>query len=346
MTQVLLDLRLAPEAIQQLATLSGVMLHQVPLSREPVPRDPELLRQIDILIAKYPPTNFDDLTKLQLWQLGTVGFDQFGHLRLADRPLTICNARGVFDSGIAEWCLAMIVNLTRDLPGMMRDQQQCHWNRSHRYMQEVRGKTVGFWGYGGLARETARLAKAMGLKVHALTRRGVQPRFHDFTPDGTGDPEGRLPDRVFITGQEQEFLSGLDFLVVAVPKSQRTLGLIGERELRALPRSAFVLNPARGPIIDEKALLTALGEGWIAGAALDTHYLYPMPPDHPLWRFPNVIMTPHIAGADFSDRFPVLMGELAVANVQRFLSGQPLLNVVTREDLREAEVAAERYKSL
>src|SRR4029079_10157940 len=141
----------------------------------------------------------------------------------------------------------------------------------------------------------------------------------DFTPAGTGDPLGTLPDRVFLSGQEHHFLTGLDFLIVALPRTQTTTGLIGEAELRALPRTAFVLNPARGPIIQEQALICALSEGWIAGAALDTHYYYPMLPEHPLWHFPNVIMTPHVAGADKSSRFPVLMGELALENVTRFL---------------------------
>ncbi len=80
--------------------------------------------------------------------------------------------------------------------------------------------------------------------------------------------------------------------------------MIGERELRALPRSAYLLNPARGPIVQQDALLRALRENWIAGAALDTHYQYPTPPDHPLWQLPNVIFTPHIAGSSLSPAFP------------------------------------------
>ena len=89
-------------------------------------------------------------------------------------------------------------------------------------------------------------------------------------------------------------------------------GLIGEDELRALRRSAFLLNPARGPIVREEALLQALRRGWIAGAALDTHFAYQLPPDHPLRRFPNVILTPHVSGADKSRLFPRRIGELLV----------------------------------
>src|SRR5437879_12730788 len=104
---------------------------------------------------------------------------------------------------------------------------------------------------------------------------------------------------------------------------------MGERELRALPRTAYVLNPARGPLIQEKALLQALREKWIAGAALDAHYYYPMPPDHPLWQFPNVIMTPHISGSSESTHYLVQVWQIFVENVQRYLTGQRLLNELT-----------------
>src|SRR6185295_13893887 len=115
------------------------------------------------------------------------------------------------------------------------------WDRDPRFQQELRGRTVGFWGYGGLARETARLAKALGLTVHVFTRHGVKPRLSDFTPPGTGDPDGKLPDRVFLAGQEHEFLAGLDYLILAVPRTKSTTGMVGEAELKALPQTAFLL---------------------------------------------------------------------------------------------------------
>src|SRR5205814_1699385 len=152
-----------------------------------------------------------------------------------------------------------------------------------------------------------------------------------------GDPEGLLPDRVFRQGfDDREFLKSLDYLILALPRAKTTTGLIGEAELRALPKTAFVLNPARGPIIQEQALLTALREGWIAGAALDTHFAYPLPPEHALWAFPNVILTPHISGADHSSLFPARMADLFTQNVERYLAGQPLLNEVTAAEWREA----------
>jgi phosphoglycerate dehydrogenase-like enzyme len=192
---------------------------------------------------------------------------------------------------------------------------------------------VGFWGYGGLARETARLARHLGMHVHVLTRQGVSLRHDSYTVPGTGDPDGTLPDRQYTTGQEQEFLGGLDFLIVAMPLTEATTGLIGLEHLRALPSTAFVLNPARGPIIREEALLQALEEKAIAGAALDTHYHYPMPPEHPLWALPNVIFTPHIAGSSLSPRFKERVWDIFSLNVDRFLRGEPLLNELTAGQL-------------
>jgi phosphoglycerate dehydrogenase-like enzyme len=230
----------------------------------------------------------------------------------------------------------MIVNLTRDLRDMLRNQERHLWDRAERFQQEVRGRVVGLWGYGGIGRETARLAKTLGMGIHVMTRRRLGPRPNTYCPSGTGDPDGLLPDRVFAMGQELAFLSSLDFLVLALPATQHSVGMIGQRELRALPPTAFLLNPARGSIVQEQALLRALREGWIAGAALDTHFAYPLPPEHPLWDMPNVILTPHISGADQSRSFPGRMADLFQQNVERFLTGQPLLNELTPAEWAEA----------
>jgi phosphoglycerate dehydrogenase-like enzyme len=300
------------------------------------PVAPELLHGRHELLTKIPPNNFEDLTDLELMQLATVGYEHLRHLELAHRSVRVCNARGLFDTAIAEWNLAMMINLTRDLRGMLHNQDRAHWDRADRFHQEIRGRVVGLWGYGGIGRETARLARAFGLTVHVLVRSAVGPRRDVYTLPGTGDPEGVLPDRVFTSGQEGDFLAGLDFLVIAMPRTQRTTGIVGARELHALPETAFLLNPSRGPIVQEEALLTALREGWIAGAALDTHFAYPLPQEHPLWRMPNVILTPHISGSDQSRDFPPRMADLFVQNVERYLAGRPPLNLITPEQWHEA----------
>jgi phosphoglycerate dehydrogenase-like enzyme len=323
-------------SLVRLAALPGVTVKaHVPQHRSwDLPQ--QLLPGPEILLCRQPPNQLDVLTNLKLLQISTVGYEHLRHLHLADRPQRVCNARGVFDTAIAEWNLAMMINLTRDLRGMIRNQDHGRWERTEHHQQELRDRVIGLWGYGGIGRETARLAKAFGLTVHVMTRSGVKPRHNTYTLPGTSDPEGVLPDRVFVAGQERAFLSGLDYLVLALPHTRQSDGMIGEEQLRTLPRTAFVLNPARGPIIQELALLRALGEGWIAGAALDTHYAYPLPPEHPLWRFPNVILTPHVSGADKSKSFPARIGDLFVQNVVRYLEGRPLLNELTVQEWREA----------
>jgi phosphoglycerate dehydrogenase-like enzyme len=301
---------------------------------ESQPVDPATLRDAEVLLFSNPPTNFNDATSVKLVQLDSAGYSQIFPLDLSRKGIRACNGLGNFDVPIAEWNIAMMVNLARDMRQMIRNQDKGVWDRDARFQREIRGSVVGFWGYGGIGRETARLAKTMGMKIHVLCRSGIKSRDGIYSVEGTGDPEGRLPDRVFTMDRKMEFLGGLDFLIVAMPETRQTKGAVGEAELGALPKHACVLNPARGPLIQEAALLRALREGWIAGAALDTHYYYPMPPDHPLWRLPNVIMTPHISGSSASPHFLERIWDIFLQNVDRYQQAKPLLNELTPAQLK------------
>jgi phosphoglycerate dehydrogenase-like enzyme len=174
------------------------------------------------------------------------------------------------------------------------------------------------------------------MRVHVLARKGVEPAHDVYRVPGTGDPEGILPERVFVGGGEAEFFSSLDFLVLAMPLTPQTEGIVGEKELRSLRPSAYLLNPARGTLVQEKALLEVLREGLIAGAAIDTHYQYPLPPEHPLWGFSNVILTPHIAGSSLNPMFSRRIWEIFGANLERYLSGGTLLNELSEQQLKGA----------
>ncbi len=298
------------------------------------PMPAERIRNADVLFCTFPPSNFADMAHVRWIQLTSTGYSQLFGLGLNERGIAATNGRGCFDVPIAEWNVAMMVNLARDLRGMIRNQDGAVWDRSARFQREIRGLTLGLWGYGGIGRETARLARALGMRVHVLTRTGaIPPRDNVYTVAGTGDPEGAHPHRLFSASEEAEFLRDLDFLVVAVPLTAATEGLIGERALRALPRTAYLLNPARGPIVEQQALLRALDEGWIAGAALDTHYAYPLPADHPLWRYPNVILTPHVSGSSLSQHFRDRVWEIFTLNLHRFLTGRDMLNRLTASQL-------------
>lgn len=287
----------------------------------------------DGLFCSSLPENLDEFTNLRWVQIDSAGFSQLIPANLPARHIAATNAAGVFDGPIAEWCLTMMVALARDLPTLLDNQANCVWDRDARFQNEIRGSTVGFWGYGGLARETARLSQAFGLKVHVLARSSLRNREHVFVVPGTGDPGGILPDRVFPPDQWEDFLGGLDFLVMALPLTDATRGICDERHLRALAPSAFLLNPARGPLIEEAALIRALREKWFAGAALDTHYEYPLPAAHPLWKMRNVILTPHISGSTGSPGFAGRIRQILGENLRRFSESKPLLNRIPEGDL-------------
>ena len=332
--KILIDVPVEPAALAALQKSGRFEIDVItPPGETARPLDGARISDADVLFCAIPPSNFAEMRRVKWVQVASSGYTQLFGLDLPARGIRATNCRGCFDVPIAEWNIAMMVNLARDLRQMIRNQENSVWDRSAVFQREIRGLTVGMWGYGGIGRETARLARQLGLRVHVLTRSGVGPREDVYCVPGTGDPEGTLPDRVFRAGEEKEFLGGLDFLIVALPLTKVTEGLIGERELEALPRHAFVLNPARGPIIRQEALLRALREKWIAGAALDTHYHYPMPPDHPLWKFPNVIFTPHISGSTLAPKFKTRLWEIFSLNVERFASGQPLLNILTPAQL-------------
>ncbi len=338
MLKILVDLRVDDEGLRRLRALPDVRVELVdkPEESEKRPLPAKLLADVDVLACTIPPSNLEDMRSLRFVQIASAGYTQLVGLGLPQRGVRACNALGVFDVPIAEWNIAMMINLLRDLRGMIRNQDQGVWDRDIRFQREIRGLTVGFWGYGGIARETARLAKSIGMKVHVLTRNGVKPRTDSYQVTGTGDPKGVLPDKVFSMDQKNEFLGGLDFLVLAMPLTDASKGIIGKPELRALRPNAYVLNPSRGPLIQEQALLQALREGWIAGAALDTHYHYPMPPEHPLWHLPNVIMTPHISGSSGSPFFLKRVWDIVVQNAERLQQNKPLLNELTAEQLNGA----------
>jgi len=335
MLKVLVDLRVDEDGLRRLRALPDVevVVLDTPEEAKVRPLPAALLADVEVLGCTLPPVNVADMRALRLVQIASAGYTQLVGIGLPERGIRACNALGVFDVPIAEWNVTMMDNLLRDLRGMIRNQEQGVWDRDIRFQRELRGLTVGFWGYGGIGRETARLAKALGMRVHVLTRSGVKERADIYRVPGTGDPDGTLPDRVFRPEQTTEFLGGLDFLILAMPLTKANEGIVGEPELRALRPTAYVLNPARGPLIREEALLRALREGWIAGAALDTHYHYPMPPEHPLWRMPNVIMTPHISGSSGSPFFLQRVWDIFVQNVERLQRGQALLNELAPGEL-------------
>jgi phosphoglycerate dehydrogenase-like enzyme len=296
---------------------------------------PEIMKGVDILICEMPPENFDDFDQLKWVQLTSAGYSQVFDLPILERGIRVTNGRGNFDTPIAEWNIMMMLLWHRRMLDMLQNQKSCIWDRTAKFQQELRGSRVGFYGYGGIARQTARLAKAMGLEVWAMTPDGkTKKRDRVYCVEGTGDPEGTLPDRLFSLRQDEEFFGNLDYLIITSSLTETTRGAIGEKQLRMLKPSAVLINPARAQMIDEQIYIKCLRENWIRGSSLDVHYAYPLPPEHPLWLMPNIIMTPHISGSVECPYFFDRVYDVFSQNLKRYCNDQPLINELSPEQIR------------
>ena len=296
----------------------------------------ELMKGVDVLLCEMPPENFDDFDQLKLVQVTSAGYSQLFDLGLVEKGIKACNSLGNFDAPIAEWNIMMMLVWHRSFLELLQNQKDKTWDRSAKFQTELRGSLIGFYGYGGVARQTARLAKNMGLKIWALDRTD-KPERRDpdkvYCLEGTGDPDGTLPDRFFSAEQTADFLPELDYLIISTSLTSATEGIIGERQLRMLKPSAVLINPARAKIIQEQAYIKCLSEGWIRGSSLDVHYAYPLPPEHPLWSMPNLISTPHISGSAGCPYFFDRVYDIFSQNLKRLSTGQPLLNELTKSQL-------------
>lgn len=237
-------------------------------------------------------------------------------IRHSDIPIT--NASGVMSDAVADQVMAYILMLARDLPRQMRARQDRQWleyaTESPR-RQILRGRTLGILGYGAIGSGVAQRARAFGMRVAVMRHNtaNMPPEV-----DLLVGPEG-LP----------QMLETSDYLVVALPLSRETRGLLGEKEFRRMKQSAYLINIARGPVVQEEALIEALRSGEIAGAALDVFEKEPLPEGSPLWEMENVILTPHSSGG-FQGFWDATV-DLFLDNLGRFLNGQPLRNRVQPE---------------
>ena len=226
-----------------------------------------------------------------------------------------------------------MLTFERDFIGLLGQQRERAWDRAERYQRELRGRRIGIVGYGGIGREVARQSRSLGMSVWAMNRSSIGPVPHRFTPAGTGDPAGVLPDRTFRLGEWQEFLPELDYLCLTVALNQATRHLLGAPELGLLQPQAVLLNPARAHLVDEAALGRALRSGHLAGAALDSHYREPLGVDDAVWQLPQTVLTPHISGSTGSPQYWPRLWDLYRENLDRFRTGRTLVNVVPDQDV-------------
>jgi phosphoglycerate dehydrogenase-like enzyme len=247
-----------------------------------------------------------------------------------ERGLIVTNARGVFSRPIAEYVLMMILAVSRRLPQLLELQRERTWQPLEG--TELRDVTVGIVGLGSIGRAVGALATAFGCRVVAVRRRPDGGR-RDATGDGAADGDGddgpfgevRL-DRVGGPETLPQLLAESDFIVLAAPLTPDTEDMINAETLAMVKPGAWLINVARGRLIDERALIRALRDGPLGGAVLDTFRDEPLPPMSSFYDMANVIVTPHTAWS--SGRVLDRSVELFCANLRRFAKGEPLLNVV------------------
>jgi phosphoglycerate dehydrogenase-like enzyme len=228
----------------------------------------------------------------------------------------------------AEYVIGAMIALFRRFPALVHDQALKEWNRAHSPERELRGKTLLILGYGSIGREVARLAQAFNMRILAVKRDPGKRRETGFALPGTGDPDGALPERIVGPAGLLDVLPEADFVVSTLALTHDTRHILGEKALRAMKPSAFLINVSRGGICHEPSLLRALSEGWIAGAALDVFAEEPLPAHSPFYSLPNLLITPHISASRQNPHYDRRATTLFIENLRRYLDGQPLLNLV------------------
>lgn len=271
---------------------------------------------------------------LKFIQFHWTGLDLLAESPLFKTPeIQIAHSSGVAVSQIAEYTVMMMLALGHRLPEMTALQAKSEWvrNRWEKLIPvELRGSTVGIVGYGSIGREIARLLQPFGVKVLAAKRNVMQPIDSGYTQQGLGDPEGALFHRLYPIQAVGSMLKECDFVVVCLPLTPSTCHLINDEVLRFMKPGAYLIDIGRGEIVDQSALLVALQEHRIAGAALDVFEEEPLNPQSPFWHLPNVYVTPHVSGVSTEYRRRAV--DLFVQNLANYVNGLPLLNLFNPEE--------------
>ena len=234
---------------------------------------------------------------------------------LVASPIPLSNARGVFADSLGEFAAAAVLFFSKQLRQMVEAQEAGRWAEEIE-VNWVRGTTVGIVGYGAIGRAVVDRLHPFGVRTLAL-RRDVTKAAEDPRIAAVYPPSGL-----------DEMLPQCDYLVLAAPMTPDTKGMIGERELALLPPHAVVINIGRGAVVQEPALIAALEQKRILGAALDVFEQEPLPAGHPFYRMKNVLLSPHVA--DHTPGWADLSMEFFVENFERFHNGLPLENLVDK----------------
>ena len=246
----------------------------------------------------------------------SAGLDGILFPELVNSPVPLTNGTGVFSQPLGEFALAAMLFFAKDLRRMVGSQQAGVWDQFD--ITEITGRTVGVIGYGDIGRSVAVRARSMGMDVLAVKRHG--PPLYNVDP---------LVKCIYSPDRRLEMIERSDYIVVAAPLTAETRGMLGAREFAAMKPDAVVINVGRGPVIDEAALIEALSQRLIKGAALDVFDQEPLPAGHPFYRLDNLLLSPHCA--DHTPDWLERAMQFFIDQFERFRKAEPLLNVVDKK---------------
>ncbi len=328
---VLMTMPFPEELINKVAAVSPLV--EITQREARKPEDiADIVGNADVMYAGMALPEPVDAPRLRWVQVHFAGVDHLlEHPLYRQTDIAFTTSSGIHSVQMAEYTFGTLLALTHHIPAMLGDQAKAEWTskRWDRYKpRELYRATLGIVGYGSLGRHIAQIGQAFGMRVVAIKRNVRTVTMDRYEIPGLGDPEAEIPERLYPPEALKSFLSECDYVVLTVPLNRETRHLIDAAALAAMRPDAILINIARGDVVDEQALAKALEEGKLGGAVLDVFSQEPLPANSPLWKLPNVILSPHVSG--FSDHYDERATDVFAENLRRFIAGEKLLNLVQR----------------
>jgi D-3-phosphoglycerate dehydrogenase len=274
-----------------------------------------LIGDADAVFGQLKADDYANAKQLRWVQSSSAGVEWMWKVPgIADSDVLITNMRGAHASTIAEHTFAMLLAHTRGLRAYEQNQREHTWGRTEVTLSGIKGKTMGIVGFGNIGRAIARRATGFEMQVLAVDAEAV--------------PAGEGVEEVWPLSRLDEMCRVTDVLVIAAPMTPGSRGMIGQEQIRLLPRGSFLMQMSRGGIVKESALVDALEEGHLSGAGLDVTETEPLPVGDPLWTAPNLWITPHSSAS--SDLTTELVWSILSENLARFQRGEELYNLVDK----------------
>lgn len=326
--EVLVTIPFQEQQVQQLRDLSPRLRFQVMSVRKPEEIPAEVWAHVEVLYTDRVLPAPELVPNLRWLQFHYAGIDSaIDSPLLKKSDLMITTLSGAAAPQMAEYALAAILALGHRFLDLKTAQDRAEWPRDRwdRFCpKELRDSTVGIVGYGSIGREIARLCRAFGAEVLATKKDLMHPEDTGYIIPGLGDPGGDLFHRLYPVQAVRSMMKECDFVIVTVPLTPETRNMIGAAEIAAMKPTAYLIQIARGGVVDQNALISALQERRIAGAVLDVFQEEPLPSNSPLWKLNNIMISPHIAG--ISLHYDERAVQLFTENLRRYLNGTALLN--------------------